>query len=168
MQNAEWLKKTLMVAVFILVTGGGVALLVGASGCGADADSGQDHSAASSANAGVASRATTPLGAGKSMPTGCCGCCSGMDMSGHDHSAASSTATTSDANAPATHAQTNCPVMGGRINKAIFVDYQGKRVYFCCGACPAEFRKDPAKYIKAMEDQGVVLDKTPAAAPAGK
>ena len=54
-----------------------------------------------------------------------------------------------------------CPVMGGKINKAIFADYQGKRVYFCCGGCPAVFAKDPAKYVKAMEDKGVVLDKTP-------
>ena len=51
--------------------------------------------------------------------------------------------------------------MGGKINKEIFADYQGKRVYFCCGGCPAVFAKDPAKYIKALEDKGVVLDKTP-------
>jgi YHS domain-containing protein len=51
--------------------------------------------------------------------------------------------------------------MGGKINKAIYVDYQGKRVYFCCDACPAVFKKDPAKYIKALEDKGIVLDKTP-------
>jgi YHS domain-containing protein len=91
---------------------------------------------------------------------------------GRDQSGAPSIATTRGANAPATHAQTNCPIMGGKINKAIFVDYPGKRVYFCCGGCPTEFDKDPAKYIKAMESQGIVLDRTPApaasSAPAGK
>jgi YHS domain-containing protein len=51
--------------------------------------------------------------------------------------------------------------MGGKISKAIFADYRGKRVYFCCGGCPAVFAKDPAKYVKALEDKGVVLDKTP-------
>ena len=63
--------------------------------------------------------------------------------------------------APDGTAQTVCPVMGGKINKAIFTDYQGKRVYFCCDGCPAVFAKDPAKYVKMMEDKGIVLDKTP-------
>jgi YHS domain-containing protein len=76
-------------------------------------------------------------------------------------SAPAPAATAPDAKAPVGHAQTICPIMGGKINKAIFADYQGKRVYFCCGGCPAVFAKDPAKYVKAMEDQGVVLDKTP-------
>ena len=65
-------------------------------------------------------------------------------------------------------AQTTCPVMdGNKINKAIYTDYQGKRIYFCCQACPPEFAKDPDKYIKQMEAAGIVLEKAPAApAPA--
>jgi YHS domain-containing protein len=81
-----------------------------------------------------------------------------------DPSAAAATApaaTAPDAKAPVGTVQTCCPVMGGKINKKIFADYQGKRVYFCCGGCPAVFAKDPAKYVKALEDKGVVLDKTP-------
>jgi YHS domain-containing protein len=46
--------------------------------------------------------------------------------------------------------QTTCPVMGGPIDKNIFVVYQGKKVYFCCSGCPAEFQKDPAKYISKL------------------
>ena len=61
-------------------------------------------------------------------------------------------------------AQTTCPVMGGNINKNIFADYQGKRVYFCCNGCDAEFNKNPEKYLKMLEEQGV----TPEAAPAPK
>ena len=57
--------------------------------------------------------------------------------------------------------QTMCPVMGGAVNKKFFVDYQGKRVYFCCNDCPATFKKDPVKYIKKMEAEGTTLDKTP-------
>ncbi len=71
--------------------------------------------------------------------------------------------------------QTNCPVMGGPINKQHYSDYQGKRVYFCCPACIPEFKKDPAKYVKKLEDEGIVLEKAPggekkpeAAAPAGQ
>ena len=60
--------------------------------------------------------------------------------------------------------QTICPVMGGEINKTVFTDYQGKRVYFCCKNCQADFKKNPAKYIKKMEAEGITLDPTPQAA----
>ena len=50
-------------------------------------------------------------------------------------------------------AQKICPVMGGPINKAQFVDYEGRRVYFCCAGCPEAFKKDPAKYIKIIDEQ---------------
>ena len=46
--------------------------------------------------------------------------------------------------------QTTCPVMGGPINKTIFVEYQGKKVYFCCDGCPDVFKADPAKYIAKL------------------
>jgi YHS domain-containing protein len=58
-------------------------------------------------------------------------------------------------------AQTECPVMGGKINKNIYSDYQGNRVYFCCEMCIGEFAKDPEKYMKKLEEQGVVLEKAP-------
>ena len=55
-------------------------------------------------------------------------------------------------------AQATCPVMGGAINKELYVDYGGKRVYVCCQGCIAPIQKDPAKYIKALEEQGVTLE----------
>lgn len=60
--------------------------------------------------------------------------------------------------------QTTCPLMGGKINKEIFVDHGGKRVYFCCKGCIAPFKKNPQKYIKALEKSGVTLEKAPKAA----
>ena len=51
-----------------------------------------------------------------------------------------------------------CPVMGGKINKEVYTDYNGKRIYFCCAGCEKTFLKDPQKYMKAMNDQGVVLE----------
>ena len=57
--------------------------------------------------------------------------------------------------------QTTCPVMGGKINKEIYTDYEGKRVYFCCKGCIGEFKKNPAKHIKKLEDAGVALEKVP-------
>lgn len=53
--------------------------------------------------------------------------------------------------------QTLCPVMGGKINAKYYADHDGKRVYFCCPGCEAPFKKDPAKYIKKLEDQGITL-----------
>jgi YHS domain-containing protein len=61
----------------------------------------------------------------------------------------------------ATSAQTTCPVMGGKIVKSVYGDHMGKRVYFCCAGCIGTFNKDPMKYIKQLEDKGVVLEKTP-------
>jgi YHS domain-containing protein len=58
--------------------------------------------------------------------------------------------------------QTTCPVMGGKIDKAFFADYQGDRVYFCCEACVAKFNENPELYIKKLKDDGVTPDKTPA------
>lgn len=63
--------------------------------------------------------------------------------------------------APKGKAQTTCPVKGEKINKEIFTDHEGKRVYFCCPECVEQFKKEPQKYIKKLEDEGVVLDGTP-------
>lgn len=60
--------------------------------------------------------------------------------------------------------QTVCPIMGSNINKDLYLDYQGQRVYFCCPACIEIFKKDPEKFLQTMKDQGV----TPEKAPAGK
>jgi hypothetical protein len=43
--------------------------------------------------------------------------------------------------------QTMCPVMEGPINKDIFTEYKGRKIYFCCPACIEAFTKDPEKYI---------------------
>jgi YHS domain-containing protein len=58
--------------------------------------------------------------------------------------------------------QTTCPVMGGKINKEIYADYQGKRIYFCCAACPSQFKKDPEKYLAKLKEMGVEPEAVPA------
>jgi YHS domain-containing protein len=71
------------------------------------------------------------------------------DHAGHDH-AAHQTKTTSRTPAPAGEGvieQTMCPVMNAPINKDIFVEYEGKKGYFCCPGCPEEFQKTPEKYL---------------------
>jgi YHS domain-containing protein len=47
-------------------------------------------------------------------------------------------------------AQARCPVMGGSIDRAIYADYEGRRVYFCCTGCIAAFEKDPAMYLAKL------------------
>jgi Cu(I)/Ag(I) efflux system membrane fusion protein len=62
--------------------------------------------------------------------------------------------------APAQHAapavaesamlQKTCPVMGGPIDPNIFIEYRGKKVYFCCPGCDQKFREDPEKYLAQL------------------
>ena len=56
--------------------------------------------------------------------------------------------------------QATCPVMGCEIDKKVFADHNGKRVYFCCNGCVGTFKKAPKKYIKQLEAEGVELTKT--------
>lgn len=60
-------------------------------------------------------------------------------------------------------AQSQCPVMGGAVNKAIYVDHGGKRVYLCCNACVSTFKADPEKYVKQLVEDGVQLEEAPSA-----
>lgn len=46
--------------------------------------------------------------------------------------------------------QTTCPVMGGAIDKSIFVEYKGKKIYFCCKGCVDTFQADPEKYLAKL------------------
>ena len=59
--------------------------------------------------------------------------------------------------------QTNCPVLGSPVNKNVYTDYNGKRIYFCCPPCIQKFKKDPEKYMKQFEKEGVVLEDAPQA-----
>ena len=40
--------------------------------------------------------------------------------------------------------------MGGPINKAIYVEHEGKKVYFCCKGCETQFQEEPEKYVKLL------------------
>ncbi len=47
--------------------------------------------------------------------------------------------------------QKTCPIMAGNpINKNLFTEYKGKKVYFCCPACKPKFEADPEKYIAKL------------------
>jgi len=50
--------------------------------------------------------------------------------------------------------QTICPVMGNPINKELYADVDGKRIYVCCKGCIDPIKKNPQKYIKKLEKMG--------------
>ncbi len=65
--------------------------------------------------------------------------------------------------------QAKCPITGhAAVDKKTFVDVKGKRIYICCPGCAATIKADPDKYIKQLEDQGIVLEKAPEAKPEAK
>lgn len=66
-------------------------------------------------------------------------------VAGHEHASAEPSQAK-----PAVLAQTTCPVMGGAINEAVFVEYQGQKVYFCCRGCDQRFQQDPKKYTAKL------------------
>ncbi len=57
--------------------------------------------------------------------------------------------------------QTLCPIMGGEVNKDLYVDVEGKRIYVCCLYCIGEVKKNPAKYISELEASGQELEDVP-------
>jgi YHS domain-containing protein len=71
-----------------------------------------------------------------------------MSMEGMHMQAADANKTAAETAAPGE--QTLCPVTGDKIDKNIFVEYKGKKVYFCCKMCVAPFNKDPEKYISKL------------------
>lgn len=47
-----------------------------------------------------------------------------------------------------------CPVSDYDIDPAVFVEHEGKKVYFCCAGCIGSFQKDPAKYTAKLPQFG--------------
>jgi YHS domain-containing protein len=66
---------------------------------------------------------------------------------GHEHQKAEQESVKA---AAASIEQKTCPVMGAPINKALFVEYKGKKVYFCCPGCEDKFKAEPEKYIAKL------------------
>jgi YHS domain-containing protein len=49
--------------------------------------------------------------------------------------------------------QKTCPVSGKPIAKDQFIEYEGRKVYFCCDKCPEKFKDSPTKYLPALYRQ---------------
>jgi len=46
---------------------------------------------------------------------------------------------------------TECPVMGGKVDPKYTVTHEGRVIAFCCPGCIPEFKKDPAKYMSKLK-----------------
>ena len=46
--------------------------------------------------------------------------------------------------------QTMCPIMDAKINKNLFTEHKGEKVYFCCAGCKGKFEKEPEKYLSKL------------------
>ncbi len=46
--------------------------------------------------------------------------------------------------------QTECPVAGKPVNLAKSVEYEGEKVYFCCGGCAKKFEADPEAFTAKL------------------
>ena len=57
---------------------------------------------------------------------------------------------------PASYPLKTCAVsgeaFGGEMGKPVKVTHEGTDVYLCCKSCLKDFKKDPAKYIKKIEE----------------
>ncbi len=62
--------------------------------------------------------------------------------------------------------QTRCPVMGGKINRDIYADHEGQRVYFCCNGCPEQFLAAPEHYLDILRKRGETPEAAPSEPPA--
>ncbi len=100
---------------------------------------------------GVLTRAGLTIGAG--VVIGLAGCNGGRepvaDLEPVDAVVQAEAATVEDA----IENQRLCPVMEGMpIDKNIYVDHDGKRVYFCCAGCVSAFEADPEKYMEKLTE----------------
>lgn len=50
--------------------------------------------------------------------------------------------------------QSTCPIMGEKINKSVFVDAAGYRIYACCSGCLEKIKADPEKAVATLESRG--------------
>lgn len=51
---------------------------------------------------------------------------------------------------------TICPVDGGEVDASVTTVHKGKTIGFCCEPCIPTFKKDPAKYLKIIDEQAKV------------
>jgi YHS domain-containing protein len=153
---------TMRMRKLILMSLGGVTLLVAmvwitAGGAKAGAQSTKEKSVPATCPMAKADKATCPAmkeGAMACEQTTCSdeqtATCSTEMTCPMMGAAAGDPAKPAIENAVSADEQKTCPIKGKPINKEVFTTYKGKRVYFCCANCKAEFEKNPEKYLDKL------------------
>ena len=49
--------------------------------------------------------------------------------------------------------------MDEKIDRKIFVDYGGRRIYFCCQGCIEKFNQDPFRFSKKVDQDAAAAAK---------
>ena len=57
--------------------------------------------------------------------------------------------------------QTKCPIQGEEIEKKLYADVEGCRIYVCCKSCLKKVKADPAKAIATIKANGETPEKAP-------
>jgi hypothetical protein len=65
--------------------------------------------------------------------------------------------------APHIYYQTRDAFSGKLVNRDIYSDYKGKRIFFCCENSKDSFLKDPERYMRRFKELGVALHDAPSA-----
>lgn len=47
--------------------------------------------------------------------------------------------------------QVKCPVTGGAVDPKVFVEYEGRRIYYCCPGCDRKLKADPDRYLSNLD-----------------
>jgi len=62
--------------------------------------------------------------------------------------------------------QTQCPIIQkNKIDKSLYYEHDGKKIYVCCEGCIKKVAENPAKYVKQLESAGITLDKAQTTCP---
>src|SRR5678816_2843767 len=48
---------------------------------------------------------------------------------------------------------TKCPVSGDDVDKEVTEVYKGRTIAFCCKDCVKDFKKDPDKFVKKLDEE---------------
>ncbi|MCR4317759.1 MAG: hypothetical protein NUW37_15565 [Planctomycetes bacterium] len=87
------------------------------------------------------------------------GCCAGEEEDGSEVTEevqASAETQETEASPVIDLGNAKCPVLGGNVNKNVFTDFEGFRIYFCCPGCDRRLKANPETYMsKLLEDTGV-------------
>lgn len=52
-------------------------------------------------------------------------------------------------------------ISGNPVNKTVYGDYSGQRVYFCCSESKVNFEMKTQAYLDAIKKRGILLEQTP-------